>query len=89
MYNTQLYEIEKMGADGYVERRLLERRAAKLDAEVRERDQLDSQIQTCVASLFERMNMLERRNKQLNERLVSMGFLETGQPEVIYPRPKW
>jgi len=49
----------------YVEKRLLEEKILKLDAEVRDRDVLDAQIETCVAGLFERMRLLEKTNKEL------------------------
>mmetsp|Transcript_14831 Transcript_14831/g.50966 ORF Transcript_14831/g.50966 Transcript_14831/m.50966 type:complete len:213 (-) Transcript_14831:516-1154(-) len=69
LMNAKLYETEQKQSDWYVERRLLEQKVAKLDAEIRERDQLDGQIETCVCSLFERMRMLEQTNKQLSDQL--------------------
>ena len=67
--NLYRYTPEKEQSDWYVEKRLLEGKVEKLDAEVAERDRLDAQIEVCVANLFERMRLLEKTNGALTEKL--------------------
>eukprot|EP00899_Mesostigma_viride_P000996 jgi/Mesvir1/10898/Mv08608-RA.1 len=69
LFNAKLYETEQKSADGYVEKRLLEHKVAKLEKELQERDTLDAQIETCVCSLFEKMTELEKTNQSLMARL--------------------
>lgn len=57
----------------YVERKLLTTQVAKLEADVRERDALDAQIETCVGSMFERMRVLEATNDQLVAAIQAQG----------------
>lgn len=76
IYSARLYETEQQQSDWYVEKRLLEGKVEKLDAEVAERDRLDAQIEACVAHLFERMRLLEKTNVTLTEKLGSMGLIE-------------
>lgn len=49
----------------YVEKRMLEEQISHLNSEIVERDTLDSQIQSCVCGLFERINALEAENAEL------------------------
>ncbi|KAK3276039.1 hypothetical protein CYMTET_15868 [Cymbomonas tetramitiformis] len=85
LYNARLYDTEQKQSDWYVEKRLLERKVAKLDAEIKERDQLDSQIETCVCSLFERMQTLEAINKEYASRLQSANILPKGFEAELTP----
>jgi IS1 family transposase len=57
----------------YVERRLLLAKVEKLEIDITERDRLDAQIETCVASMFERQQSLEQTNLELNARLKALG----------------
>eukprot|EP00232_Nephroselmis_pyriformis_P016923 CAMPEP_0182883130 /NCGR_PEP_ID=MMETSP0034_2-20130328/18204_1 /TAXON_ID=156128 /ORGANISM="Nephroselmis pyriformis, Strain CCMP717" /LENGTH=207 /DNA_ID=CAMNT_0025016261 /DNA_START=28 /DNA_END=651 /DNA_ORIENTATION=- len=76
LFNSRLYEAEKRQSDWYVERRLLEEKVARLDGEVRERDRLDAQIESCVTALFERMRMLEKANQDLTGQLGDIGLVD-------------
>ena len=73
IYNARLYATEQSQSDWYVEKRLMEAKLGKLEAEVRERDRLDAQIEACVCDLFERMRVLERTNADLQARLGGEG----------------
>lgn len=48
-----------------MERRLLETRVEQLDAELKERDRLDAEIESVVAGVFERLRALEQENEEL------------------------
>ena len=80
IFQAKLFESEQASANWYVERRLLEDRVEKLTSEVGERDRLDSQIETCVCGLFERMRALEATNKDLARRLESAGIAASPPP---------
>ncbi len=46
---------------------MLEEHIAQLNAEVAERDKLDSEIESCMCGLFERLRQLEAANEQLRQ----------------------
>eukprot|EP00959_Pyramimonas_sp_CCMP1952_P367581 7699260-Pyramimonas_sp.AAC.1 len=73
LYNAKLYDSEQKESDWYVERKLLLHKVEKLEGEIRKRDQLDSQIETCVASMFERQQSLEQSNADLTAHLRALG----------------
>lgn len=62
---SQLYERDRRESDLYVEKRLLEQRVEALQREIQERDRLDTEIETCVCALFEKVSFLERENLRL------------------------
>ena len=63
-----------------MERKLLFHKVAKLEAEVKERDRLDAQIETCVCNMFERMRLLEENNRALTSQLHMLGAEATPLP---------
>jgi len=65
LLSSQLYERDKRESDLYVEKRLLEQRVEALQGEIKERDRLDSEIETCVCALFEKVALLEKENLSL------------------------
>jgi len=69
LLTTQLYEQDKRESDLYVEKRLLEQKVGALQQEIYDRDKIDTQIENCVCSLFEKVNSLESANKELVEKL--------------------
>ena len=62
---SQLYERDRRESDLYVEKRLLEQRVEALQREIQERDRLDTEIETCVCALFEKVSFLEKENLRL------------------------
>mmetsp|Transcript_19839 Transcript_19839/g.55161 ORF Transcript_19839/g.55161 Transcript_19839/m.55161 type:complete len:250 (-) Transcript_19839:321-1070(-) len=71
IYNARLYENEKRQGDWYVEKRLMERQMQQMADELKERDRVDGEIENCVASLFERIEALEKDNAHLRGHLQS------------------
>lgn len=65
-----------------MERKLLITKVAKLEADVRERDTLDAQIETCVGSMFERMRVLETTNGTLVAHIHAQGGEMPPLPDV-------
>ena len=51
---------------------------ANTSTQLKERDEVDSEIESCVGSLFERISTLEQDNQQLRQQLSSMGLLSDG-----------
>ncbi|CAG9467754.1 unnamed protein product [Pedinophyceae sp. YPF-701] len=61
LYNAKLYELERLQADWYVERRVLEERLAEREEELAGRDRLDGRMNTLVAGMHAKMAAMERQ----------------------------
>jgi len=65
--NEELYLQEKRACDWHVERRLLEDKVSHMEAQIKERDDLDGEIDAKMAALFGRLKQLEDANLQLEQ----------------------
>lgn len=74
-WNAALAERERAESDEYAERRLLEQKVAQLSHQIQERDKVDAGIETCVASLFDRLDALKSTNARLMATLSQHGLL--------------
>lgn len=82
LFNTSMYETERLKSDWYVERRMFEARVEQMDRELRERDKLDSEIESLVGVVFERVRALERENEEL--RVAAAGGVPMGPPSELF-----
>ncbi|TYZ60283.1 hypothetical protein PybrP1_009030 [[Pythium] brassicae (nom. inval.)] len=65
LYNAQLYDVEQQTCASYAQQRLLEQAAQQAALDVRERDDVDAQIERCLVGVFERLRQVESENVRL------------------------
>ncbi|ETV65246.1 hypothetical protein H257_17966 [Aphanomyces astaci] len=72
LYNMKLFETEQQNCDDYVAKKMLENEMAKVTTDVKERDNLDDQIEKCMLGVFERLHQVEQENIQLRDSIKGM-----------------
>jgi len=70
--NEELYLQEKRECDWHVERRLLESKLSTMESEMKQRDDIDGEIENKMVHLFGRLKQLEDANLQLEQRNESL-----------------
>lgn len=73
LINSKLYATEQQTCESYVQSKLMEQEMERMAQEVRQRDEIDTQIEQCMVGVFERLRAVEQHNLQLQQSTPAAG----------------
>lgn len=62
LYNSKLYAVEQQTCESYAQQRIMEEEVQRIAEDVRQRDDVDVQIEQCMVGVFERLRQVEMEN---------------------------
>lgn len=62
LYNDKLYDVEQQTCASYAQQKLMEQEVERIALDVKQRDDVDVQIEQCMVSVFERLRQVETEN---------------------------
>lgn len=77
LVNSKLYATEQQTCESYVQSKLMEQEMERMAQEVKQRDEIDTQIEQCMIGVFERLRAVEQHNLQLQQSTPQQAASET------------
>lgn len=62
LYNSKLYAVEQQTCESYVQKKMMEEEIQRIAQDVKQRDDVDVQIEHCMVGVFERLREVELEN---------------------------